>query len=308
MDLYINDEIVDFTLESEKTLSDVIRSLERWLADQKMVIAGLSLDGAPCSQKELERKQALPVEDLREIRVTASDFLSLEAEGIQVLTSFFRSLAASLRENDGHVADLLERYPEAESTLRFILGAGADAETGRKQTEWEKLFSGTTAGMIAVWDASTRDRAIAVCDYFIRVLDQKNERYRSLEQSSLKLTRDTIAKLRDVTARLTDVPVLLQTGKDSAAMQTIASFTELAQLFLRLISSVLTPEKRRTIVIDHMNVEEFTQRLNAHLRELVDAFEKKDFILIGDLCEYEIAPAIMTLIDTAEHVLPAPTA
>lgn len=308
MDLYINDEIVDFTLESEKTLADVIRSLERWLADRKMVIAGLSIDGAACSQNELERKQALPVEDVREIRVTASDFLNLEAEGIQVLTTFFRSLAASLRENDGHVADLLERYPEAESTLRFLLGAGADAETALKQAEWEKLFSGTTPGMIAVWDASTRDRAVGVCDYFIRALDQKNERYRTLEQSSLKLTRDTIAKLRDITARLTDVPVLLQTGKDSEAMQTIASFTELAQLFLRLISSILTPEKRRAIVIDHMNVEEFTQRLNAHLRELVDAFEKKDFILIGDLCEYEIAPAIMTLLDTAEHVLPAPTA
>ena len=39
--------------------------------------------------------------------------------------------------------------------------------------------------------------------------------------------------------------------------------------------------------------------------ELVEAFEKKDYILIGDLCEYEIAPKIISLIETVEQALSA---
>src|SRR4030042_1296475 len=92
VDLYINDEKVDFTLETEKTLADVINSLEHWLAGEKMVIAALAIDGAVYSQNDLAERTATPVETLREIRVTASDFVNLELEGIQVLCSYFRSL------------------------------------------------------------------------------------------------------------------------------------------------------------------------------------------------------------------------
>jgi hypothetical protein len=306
VNLYINDEKVDFTLESEKTLSDVVRSLEQWLACEKMVIAALAINGEPLTQTDLDEKKNLAVSALREVRVSASDFLGMEVEGLRALSGFFSALRETLLTKDmDRLPGLLERYAEAESMLRFLLASSGTEQAARERGAWEKLFAGTTPAMVKLWDEPTRERAVGLCDFFLKVFAEKSEQYRTVGQSSLKLARETIAALRRMTERLGEVPVLLQTGKDNAAMQTIASFTEMAQLFIRLIGFVFTPEEARRIDIEGVDVEHYSQKLNTHLRELVEAFEKKDYILIGDLCEYEIAPKIRPLIDTVERALPA---
>jgi hypothetical protein len=302
----MNEEKVDFTLESEKTLADVVHSIEQWLARQKLVIVSLEIDGTPFGQGDLDRKKDLPVSAVSEVRITVSDFVRLEIDGIRALTSFFESLKAKLAARDEPaLAELLKGYPQAAGTVRFILTSGDNPETEARRAELDKLFTGTTAGMIKLWDRTTLDRAGAVCDYFLRELRLKTADYDNLEHSTRKITADTIAKLRASAERLKEVPILLQTGKDGEAMQTIASFTELAQLFLHVVSDILAPPVGGGLRIDGADLESYSQTLNGHLRELVEAFEKKDYILIGDLCEYEIAPQIISLIDTVKQSLPA---
>jgi hypothetical protein len=76
-------------------------------------------------------------------------------------------------------------------------------------------------------------------------------------------------------------------------------------LFLRLITDFLRPQNTHDFSIEGESFENYSRALNILLRDLIEAFEKKDFIMIGDLCEYEIAPKILKLIDHVEWVLPA---
>ncbi|MBN2353935.1 MAG: hypothetical protein JXD23_15280 [Spirochaetales bacterium] len=304
MQLYINEEPVDFTLESEKTLDDVIRSIEQWLADRKLIISALAVDGAAFGQQDLEKRKNAPITEIGEIRVTASDFMRLEMEGVGALTSFFTSFRPRLAARDETgLAELLKGFSQAAGTLRFVLAGGEDQEADGKRSEFEKMFTGTTAGMIKLWDNPMLERAIALCDYFIEALKRKSTGYDQLDHSSKKITAETIAKLRAAAERLKEVSVLLQAGKDGEAMQTIASFTELAQLFLHVVSDVLAPPASKSLTVEGADLESYSQALNSLLHELVEAFEKKDYILIGDLCEYEIAPKIIALIDTVERSL-----
>ena len=87
---------------------------------------------------------------------------------------------------------------------------------------------------------------------------------------------------------VSEISILLQTGKDRQAMDTIVRFSELSQNLVRLVASVF-PEN------SNKDLEAVYQELNGVLSELLEAFEAKDTVLIGDLMEYEIAPRLERL-------------
>ena len=51
-----------------------------------------------------------------------------------------------------------------------------------------------------------------------------------------------------------------------------------------------------------MSFEKYYNELNGFLKELIDAFQINDSVLIGDLLEYEIAPRLEGLIQFIERL------
>ncbi|MEI6297805.1 MAG: hypothetical protein WCO84_09305, partial [bacterium] len=92
-------------------------------------------------------------------------------------------------------------------------------------------------------------------------------------------------------SELADLPILLQTGKEDQAMKAVLFFIEIFNKVIRII-----PELRRNgvdtaaISVGGQALPEFYRAFNDVLRELTDAFEHKDTVLIGDLAEYEVLP------------------
>jgi len=125
--------------------------------------------------------------------------------------------------------------------------------------------------------------------------------------------RDPVAEMRsagtlfDARAKdLADLPVLLQTGKEDGAMKTVLYFIEVFNKVIRLI-----PELRQAGVdldafqIEGQGLAEFYGAFNGVLRDLTDAFEHKDAVLIGDLAEYEILPRMRSFFAAMDGALPA---
>ncbi len=107
----------------------------------------------------------------------------------------------------------------------------------------------------------------------------------------------------DVTNRsieeIGEVAVLLQTGKDRQAMETIIRFSELFQCLVRIFSSLKLTAKNHSR-IGGKSFDTFFTELNLMLEELLEAFNHQDSVLIGDLLEYEIAPRLEELKDFTE--------
>jgi len=102
-----------------------------------------------------------------------------------------------------------------------------------------------------------------------------------------------MADLRARVEKLPEVSVLLQTGKDKQAMDTIIGFTDSVQAVLALVPFLAPdPERGRMIA-----------ELTPILRDLVAAFDAKDSVLIGDLLEYEVAPRVTRLIPFLESTV-----
>ncbi len=106
-------------------------------------------------------------------------------------------------------------------------------------------------------------------------------------------------------AELADLPVLLQTGKEDQAMKAVLYFIEIFNKVIRII-----PELRRTgidtasITVDGSAMPDFYGAFNGVLRQLTDAFEHKDAVLIGDLAEYEVLPRMRSFFAAMRESLP----
>jgi hypothetical protein len=106
-------------------------------------------------------------------------------------------------------------------------------------------------------------------------------------------------------ADLAELPVLLQTGKEELAMKAVLYFIEIFNKVIRII-----PELRRSgvdtasISVGDSGLPEFYGAFNEVLRELTEAFEHKDAVLIGDLAEYEVLPRMRSFFSAMREALP----
>ena len=93
--------------------------------------------------------------------------------------------------------------------------------------------------------------------------------------------------IEKILPQVSEIALLFQTGKDREAMQLIARFTKLVSILLNIVPQ-----------FDNLNkkIAPTASELNRSLKELLEAFNVKDNVLIGDLMEYEIVPKVETLI------------
>jgi len=302
MDLYINDSKVSFTLEGEKTLAAVIAALESWLAEQKLLLVELKVNGEDYDQTLLKKNASLPLEAISEIRATATDLMGYEEIQVASLLNYFQRLKQALATIDKQSLEiLLEGFAERKERLSLLFSDHPQFKAdGATALQLDRLFAGTTYKMIRMWDQAALSQAQAICQTIITELEQRQQEYAKLATNSKKLFKTVLLKLKETVIKLSEVSLLLQTGKDNEAMQIIIAFTEMTQLFFQLVASSL---------IEEAELNQFatlSEEMNVHLKELLTAFQHKDYVLIGDLCEYELAPRLTKLLSFAEqHLAPA---
>lgn len=299
MDLYINESKIDFTLEGEKTLAAVIAALESWLAEQKLLLAELKVNGEEYDQTLLKKNASLSLEAINEIRATATDLMGYEEIQVVSLLNYFQRFKQALATMDKQsLESLLEGFTERRERLGILFSDHPQFQAdGTTALQLDRLFTGTTYEMIKMWDQAASNQAQALCQEIISELEQRQQEYTRLAITSQKLFKTVMAKLKETVSRLPEVSLLLQTGKDNEAMQIIISFTEMTQLFFQLAANALSEQAERD------QFAALSEELNIHLKEILTAFQQKDYVLIGDLCEYELAPHLTELLSFAEQHL-----
>lgn len=194
MELFVNNEKLDITLESEKTVGDVLASFEKIAAENSGTTVGIKINGE---------------------EIPASDFDDACLMG-------------------------LEKVSKLELTVIFL--------------------------------------------------------------ESLKTAFKDISRFsKDISNEILNVPVLLQSSKDTEANTIIARLADLIDMICSGATyASLFPEFYSSIKIEAVeggshNLSEFFADLQPILHDFQDAMENKDSVLVGDLCEYEISPRLQNL-------------
>lgn len=153
-------------------------------------------------------------------------------------------------------------------------------------------------------DAPDKASRVEISAQADRLTSVFGERLAELVSPALEMR--TAATLFDERApELAELPVLLQTGKEDQAMKAFLYFIEIFNKVIRII-----PELRRTgldtdsVAIGDLGMPAFFAAINDVLRELTEAFEHKDAVLLGDLAEYEILPRMRSFFAAMREALP----
>jgi len=110
------------------------------------------------------------------------------------------------------------------------------------------------------------------------------------------MLRDLGTGFTECVAPLLDVPVQLQTGKESAVMETINTFSMRLEDLYRLLPLLpITGMEPGQPVFASRPLADIPGVLSPVLEELLEALKNRDTILVGDLSEYELAPKIEEL-------------
>ena len=104
------------------------------------------------------------------------------------------------------------------------------------------------------------------------------------------------ARFDELSTKMSDVPVALQSGKDKEANTMIAVLADAIDEFCHTATlCALFPELYNALVIDGKSITEFFEEFAPIVADVEQSLESKDTVTSGDLCEYEIAPRLTSI-------------
>jgi hypothetical protein len=289
--LTINNENVSYSLEQERTLGEVVHGVSAWLGAGGFVIMGLNADGRDLLQSPAGTWGGTAVEGIATLAVSATHTGDMKIAHWRTVDRWLGMLeeevagtGSSGAETSGTeasgtetsvadpLADLLEGLPQTLEgfAANSFLPPGSD--TG---TRFAAAFSGRRPSDVRAWSTEARREAI---DLVRQLRGLVQARLDDVANPREALVRCAVL-LRECRGELKEVSVLLQTGRDRAAMESVVRFTDAVQSLMDLLPFLPPDTGRARLLVE----------LTPILRELVAAFGSHDSVLIGDLLEYEVA-------------------
>ena len=264
MTITINGDDIDFTLENEKTIGDVLAELRTWLGSTGMLVGDIEIDNQKMALEDLFEK---PIEKVRQLSIETLSIQESRTRQLKTARDFFALLKEAAEAGDSDALTELESsYQDLRKTLPQLLGERPSSSIVSKL---EKTLK------------QNRQALISSTTTMLSILEDR-----------LKEAIDPIGEVKFATTRLSelakgldDVAVNLQTGKGKQAMDAIAELCEVLQKFVRCL----------TWGAGDVDVGDIINDMNKLFSELETALIANDTVLIGDLLEYEFKPRLMEL-------------
>ena len=265
MEIKINGHEADITLDSEKTIGDVMAGMEQWLASSGYRLSGLSVDGQAADESRLD------------------DFFSREISAVKVLEIYTSSLA--------------------ELTAESLLNLLADAQ------EYESLDFQDKNQFIKNWKEKAqalfiKEQMPELYDIFVNsftgqidprvVFSITEERLREVKEPLQEFSNLRLL-LEETCTRLIDLALDIQTGKEGRAAQTIQIFSNVAEKILRILRQFDIQGYLSRGTDDDKSFGRIIEEFGDLVKDLLEAYEKHDTVLVGDLAEYEASPKLKEL-------------
>lgn len=116
-------------------------------------------------------------------------------------------------------------------------------------------------------------------------------------KTSIEESFANLAVLFDkLSAKMEEVPLALQCGKNSEASESIKELADSIDHFCHIAAlASLFPETFKSSTINGMNFKDFFDEFSPILLDFEEALKNNDSVMIGDLSEYEICPRLKAI-------------
>jgi hypothetical protein len=267
MEIRINEQILDASLDNEKTIGDVITALDQWLSNSGHVLSGLKIDG-----------QTISVSQINEIFLREIN----SVETIDIQTEVLSNLSANALIN---LLDDIKEYenPDFEGKNKFNESWKESAQANFISVQIPDLY--ILCMNTFIYGEITTQKLTSITEERIHEIKQPVNELKNIENA-----------LDQICEKLIDLPVDFQTGKDKWAAETIQHFTSISEKIIRIYHQIdtqgfLANNKEN----GKKNIQQLILEFTDILKEMLNAYERNDFVLVGDLAEYEVSVKIKNI-------------
>ncbi|NOY10161.1 MAG: hypothetical protein GXP33_15110 [Spirochaetes bacterium] len=288
MEIKINKEKIDFQLEDEKTLGDIINVIQNWIHSSGFVMISLTLDDKEIKIAEQTDWQKTPLKGINCIDIKVNHVSELRISNLETVIRYLGMFSGSILSGDKKMfKELLTGFPFMLESLsgNYII----DNDT----SSFSEIIRKLSADELKNLTEEKKEEITKLTDNIkIKVTDALRE-----IQYPEDAIHEITGKLHASASEISEVSVLLQSGKDRQAMEYVVRFSDLTQRFFRILTALGDYGKLEfsNLMIEGKKSMDFYHELRDILSQLLDAFNARDSVLIGDLLEYEIAPRIEIL-------------
>jgi hypothetical protein len=266
MEIRINGKTADITPDSEKTVGEIMASLEQWLAASGHRLSGLSIDGQTADVSLLEENFSREIDTVKLIEIYTSSLADLTAESLL-------NILADVEEYESL---------KFEEKNNFLDSWKDRAEAVFAAEQMPDLYS-IIVNSFSGGDINPR-----------MLYSITEERLREVNNPGAELAK-LQPLLEETCTRLEDLSLDVQTGKDARAAQTIQIFSGITEKILRITGQLDIQGYLSQKANDERPFKEIISEFGNLVKELLEAYERQDTILVGDLAEYEISPRLQEL-------------
>lgn len=280
MELKVNGEAIDVTLEHEKSAFDVIYALIHQFEDKNMLVSSVEIDGKfyPFDDPALKDLQIDSIEHMNvEVSDKESLIISLLVETKNILTK----IAYDMKTNGfSHVKEFNELLTWVSETVKTI------NQLALFNMVESKLLISTIHQIVEYINSNQKDEK--KIDSLAGIISSL---IRYIEAMELKITsnfsvtkEEMVEAIQNGVAILPEIAESFQVGKDKDALDkihSIISVLELCCIYLKKNIAHFSAEVKDEI-------DSLYEEINTLLTQVVEAFENGDLVLLGDLLEYEL--------------------
>lgn len=325
MEILLNGKPIDYEIETESTVGEVLDCLSKWLSSQGAVIVSAKLDGRFFDLAQDAEARGAAISRHKTLEIDSQNARLLVVETVQELSQYLdrvARLAPGLSDKEvtkDAVDQLLEGLWWSEDVFKRVEEifhiSYRDIEFEGERLHKRLLRLGDIrdhiqqafqSGNQVALHGIFRESIGPICDGLVRAIPLILEKGR-LQYPAREMI-DELGDLQPVIAGLPEkleaIAVKISIGDSTTGMEEFAKTTAALERAFLLIDTIrrdfaLTAAD---LVIDGKSFDERNDAFKEILAELISAFERKDRVLIGDLIEYEIAPITEALAKLMEKI------
>lgn len=314
MEILINEEKIEFELETEKNVGEIIKGLESWIAENDNVIESISIDSVTvpfdynCSEfsRSISLVKELKVITLTQIELAVNTIVSLGEYITRILSEYDDS--DSLTYYDSILEGMKLIYSGIVDSLR-ILNVNSIVIVNRKGITLKDVLLEMNE-FILIYEKKYIDSEgikklkdlLKNMLYFIAIVFKWAVIKNILFFKDWDKTR-TSSFLGDIFQDLSyvcsssfqkfdSISKDLQIGRDRKALGDLCYITELLDEVISIlkITKIMYTIDFKSMLISDKSIDDLFYEITDRLKSVESAFKNGDMITVGDVLEYEIKP------------------
>jgi len=315
MDILIQGSKLEFTLEKENNILEVLESLEDWLVENYKVIEEIKIDGSPVLPTEKKILEDTLISNTKLLEIKTNDHEEHAIKSLIEIKNYLLRLLNELNKDENsflnnekkdELIEGLKWIKEALINVCRILNVNANllfhldsplSDTLSKtnvvivELETYKFNPEVFKEIIKNKLKNNLDKLI---EYFPKILSKSFFHFSNSSEFEIKnINENLVDVISTIDAFKPIIPSIgtnLQTGKEFDAyisIKNVISMMENLVYHLQKTESLLQM-KYSQLIIDGRCVDDVNKDFNKILMQLSEAFAHNDIVLLSDLLEYEL--------------------